>query len=88
MRHLHTFNCNICTGTRCKIRSREMQHLRDSSNCHFFTRGRPNLRAPIIMQLLTNSSKIDATNKVLDSFGITVQELDRYPYFRLVYSKK
>ena len=81
--HPNVFKCNICTAPNCPLSHKQMQQATDTSQCKVYRHPVP-FRMPILVQLASDSKKINTLKDVLEAFGFQIREKLTYPYFTLV----
>jgi len=72
-----TSNCNRCAIKGCDSFSKK--HL----NCLTFLDAAP-MQVPLLIHLMSDDRKAQNAVDVLAAFDIRIQEIDTYPYFKLV----
>lgn len=76
------FKCNRCEKKWCSIPSNKKKFT-DTRECGIWVDVDRPFKLPMLLHLMTDESKIDDTTELLEKSGFKIEEIGKYPFFRL-----
>lgn len=79
-------NCNKCFVRSCNVDYKKLSKEELSGDCPSYIK-QPVFKMPMLVSIMSKEKNVAPLYSILERFGFSIDEIDKYPFFRLKLDK-